>query len=393
MKIKSYSLVIYLLGISTLLISCSNSGAQNQQRARQPQPYPVLELQPRAITLSTQYPSTLKGIQTVEIRPRVSGYITEIPVDEGDIVEKGQVLFRLNSQEYEQQIRTARANIQAAKAQLNTAKNEVNRLQPLAEKGIVSEYRVESAQFNLQSAKAALAQARAALENAKISMDYTVVKSPTDGVLGSIPYRIGSLVSSAVPQPLTIVSDISEMFAYFSMSERDLLEMALTVADEGGNKTLQQLVDDMPKVSFVMANNKLYGHKGELELASGLINTSTGSAYFRAIFPNPQRILRSGATGNVLIPFHLDSAIVIPKSATYEIQKKRFVYTLTDSSTVESKEIETLPQSTKRLFVVTSGLDAGSTIITDGMGTLRDGAKVIPQPVSADSLYRALSVE
>ncbi|HEX6983714.1 MAG TPA: efflux RND transporter periplasmic adaptor subunit [Balneolaceae bacterium] len=391
MKVKSYSLMIYLLGISTLLISCSNSGAQNPQQARQPQPYPVLELQPRSITLTTGYPATLKGIQTVEIRPRVAGYITAIPVDEGAIVEKGEVLFRLNNEEYKQQIRTAKANIQAAKAQVNSAENEVHRLQPLAKKGIVSEYRLESARYNLQSAKAALAQAQAALENAKINMSYTVVKSPTDGVIGSIPYRIGSLVSSSITQPLTIVSDISKMFAYFSMSERELLEMALAVAGEGGNKTLQQLIKEMPDVSFVMANNKLYGHKGNLELASGLINTRTGSAYFRAVFPNPQQILRTGGTGNVLIPIHVDSAIVIPKSATYEIQKKRFVYILTDSGTAESVEIQTLPQSTERLFVITSGLNAGSTIITAGLSTLQDDARIKPNPVNADSLYQALN--
>lgn len=383
--------MIYLLGISTLLISCSNSGAQNPQQARQPQPYPVLELQPRSITLTTGYPATLKGIQTVEIRPRVAGYITAIPVDEGAIVEKGEVLFRLNNEEYKQQIRTAKANIQAAKAQVNSAENEVHRLQPLAKKGIVSEYRLESARYNLQSAKAALAQAQAALENAKINMSYTVVKSPTDGVIGSIPYRIGSLVSSSITQPLTIVSDISKMFAYFSMSERELLEMALAVAGEGGNKTLQQLIKEMPDVSFVMANNKLYGHKGNLELASGLINTRTGSAYFRAVFPNPQQILRTGGTGNVLIPIHVDSAIVIPKSATYEIQKKRFVYILTDSGTAESVEIQTLPQSTERLFVITSGLNAGSTIITAGLSTLQDDARIKPNPVNADSLYQALN--
>src|SRR5699024_8546807 len=163
------------------------------------------------------------------------------------------VLFRLNNEEYKQQIRTAKANIEAAKAQVSGAKNEVKRLQPLSQKGIVSDYRLESAEYNVQSAQAALAQAQAALENAKINMGYTIVKSPTDGVIGSIPYRIGSLVNSSIVQPLTIVSDISKMFAYFSMSERELLQMALIVAGEGGNKTLHQLIKEMPDVSFIMA--------------------------------------------------------------------------------------------------------------------------------------------
>lgn len=379
MKAKHYSLIVYLLGISTLLISCSNSGAQNPRRAQAPQPYPVLELQPRSITLTTSYPTTLKGIQTIKIRPRVAGFITAIPVEEGDAVEKGQILFQINDEEYRQRVRTAKVEVQRAK-------NELQRLTPLAEQGIVSDYELESARLNLEAAKAALA-------SAEQDLSYTTIESPVDGVLGRIPYEVGSLVNSTIVEPLTTVSDISTIYAYFSMSERELLEMALAVADEGGGRTLGQLISDMPSIRLEMANGLVYDQKGNLQLASGLIDTRTGSAQFRGVFPNPKEILRSGGTGNVVIPMHLDSAIVIPKSATYEIQKKRFVYTLTDSNTVEATEIQTLPQSTNKLFVVTSGLDAGSAIITAGMGRLRDGAKIIPQPVNTDSLYQALKVD
>lgn len=390
MKIRSFSLIICLIGISSLMISCSNSGAQNKRKVQQAQPYPVLELQPKTITLTTGYPATLKGFQTVELRPRVQGYITEIPVDEGATVEKGEVLFRLNGEEYQQQMRTAKADVQAAKAQVNSAENEVKRLQPLAEKEIVSGYRLESARYNLQSAKAALAQAEAALENAKINRSYTIVKSPTDGVIGSIPYRIGSLVSSTITKPLTIVSDISRVYAYFSMSEGELLEMARAVAGLGDNKTLQQLIAEMPKVNFILPDNSVYDYQGTLTLASGLIETETGSASFRALFPNPQQILRSGGSGNVQIPITRDSVIIVPKKSTYELQEKRFVYTVTDSNTVESTEIKTLPLSTKKLFVIESGLSAGDTIITAGMGRLQEGDEVKPQAVNADSLYQAL---
>jgi membrane fusion protein (multidrug efflux system) len=378
MKIKSYSLIAYLLGISTLIISCSNSGAQNPRQAQQPQPYPVLEVSARSIILSSSYPATLEGVQTIQIRPRVPGFIVEIPVNEGDLVEKGEVLFKLNDEEYRQQVQTA-------KVEVGRAKNELQRVTPLAKQGIISEYNLKTAKLNLQAAEAALV-------TAKQNLSYTTIKSPVDGVLGTIPYDIGSLVNSTITTPLTTVSSIAKMYAYFSMSERELLEMTLAVADEGGNKTLQQMIKEMPPVSFIMANNQLYVHSGNLELASGLINTSTGSAYFRAEFPNPQQILRSGGTGNVLIPIYVDSAIVIPKSATYEIQDKRFVYTLTDSNTVEGTEIETLPQSTEKLFVVTDGLNAGNAIITTGMGRLSDGVKIIPQPVNADSLFNILTV-
>jgi membrane fusion protein (multidrug efflux system) len=377
---------------SFLIISCGNGNQQGMQQEQQVQSYPVLELQPRSIELTSSYPATLEGIQTVEIRPRLQGYIVEMPVDEGDIVEKGQTLFKLNSEQYEQEVRSGEADVEAAKAAVETAKDEVQRFQKLAEKDIVSNYQLQSAQNTLQSRKASLAQARAALENARVNLSYTNIKSPSDGVIGSIPYRIGSLVNSATTQPLTVISNISKMYAYFSMSERELLEMAQGVATEGGNQTLQQRIAEMPKTNLVLADNSVYPHKGTLRLASGLINTQTGSASFRAVFPNPKEVLRSGGSANVQIPFQQDSAIVIPKRATYEIQNKRFVYTVTDSSTVESTEISVAPLSTKQLFVVESRLSEGERIISSGVIQLNDGTTINPQPVDGDSLYQSLTV-
>src|SRR5690625_2821832 len=339
---------------SFFLVSCGGSGQQGMPPgSQQVQSYPVLDLNPRSIELTSTYPATLEGVQTVEIRPRVQGYIVEMPVDEGDIVRQGETLFRLNSEEYQQQVRSAEADVKAAQSAINTAEDEVQRLSSLAQKEIISEYRLQSAKNNLQSQQAALAQAEAALENAQVNLGYTNVKSPTDGVMGNIPYRIGSLVSSTSTQPLTVISNISSMYAYFSMSERELLEMSQSIAgdgEEGG--TLQQRISSMPPANLVLADNTTYEHQGTLKLASGLINTETGSASFRAEFPNPQEILRSGGSANVQIPIQLDSAIVIPKSATYEIQNKRFVYAVTDSNTVESTEITTMPLSTKQLFVI-----------------------------------------
>lgn len=382
---------IFLLALPLLIASCGNSGRQgNEQQA---QGYPVLELQPRSIELTSSYPATLEGLQTVEIRPRVQGYITEMHVDEGDPVSEGQVLFSLNSEEFEQEVRSARANVQAAEASVSTAKDEVERLRNLVEKEIVSNYQLQSAENSLKSNKAALAQAEARLKNAQVNLAYTEVKSPASGIIGTIPYRIGSLVNSNINRPLTMVSDVSEVYAYFSMSERELLEMAQSVSAEGGNKTIQQRVAEMPKVNFILADNSTYAHKGALKLASGLINTETGSATFRAVFPNPGRVLRSGGSGKVQIPFEQDSAIVIPKKSTYEIQERRFVYSLTDSNTVESTSISVLPLSTKQLFVVEEGLKAGDTIVTTGTGQLQDGNPIKPEPVNSDSLYQSLTVK
>lgn len=395
MKFKFDSITVALLFFLTsfLLTSCGSQGQQGMASGQQQaQSYPVLDLQPRSIELTTSYPATLEGVQTVEIRPRVQGYIVEMPVDEGDIVKKGELLFKLNGEEYAQQVRSSKADVKAAEAAVSTAEDEVQRFQKLVDKNIVSDYQLQSAQNKLKSQEAALAQARASLENARINLGYTRIKSPTDGVIGNIPYRIGSLVGSTITQPLTVISDISKMYAYFSMSERELLELAQTVAGKGGNQTLQQRIAEMPKASLTLADNSRYEHRGRLRLASGLINTRTGSASLRATFPNPEEILRSGGSGSIQLHLQRDSAIVIPKKATYEIQNKRFVFTVTDSNTVENTEISTLSLSTKQLFVVNSGLSAGDKIVTVGMGDLNNGMKIKPEAIDSDSLYQALNI-
>ena len=390
---KSQSLgITYLFIISVIPLLIFSCGDASQQRGQQQvQQFPVLDLQPRSIELTSTYPATLEGKQTVEIRPRVPGYIVDMHVDEGDWVSKDQVLFTLNNEEYQQEVRSAKADIQAAKARVSTAKDEVERLQNLVDKDIVSKYQLQSAKNELKSNQAALAQAESRLKNAQVNLGYTKVKSPVNGIIGTIPYRIGSLVNSSIAQPMTIVSDISEVYAYFSMSERELLEMAQTASSDEGNKTIQQKVAGMPEVNLLLADNTKYEHQGKLKLASGLIDRETGSASFRATFPNPQEILRSGGSGNVQIPFDQDDAIVIPKRATYEIQNKRFTYVVTDSNTAESREIFLLPVDTKQLFVVNEGLSKGERIISSGIGQLDDGTKIQPNPVDADSLYQALS--
>ncbi|PAU95583.1 efflux transporter periplasmic adaptor subunit [Aliifodinibius salipaludis] len=390
---KSYSSgITYLFIIAVLpffILSCGD--ANQQQGQQQVEEYPVLELQPRSIELTSSYPATLEGKQTVEIRPRVPGYIIEMHVDEGDWVSKDQVLFTLNNVEYQQEVRSAKADIQAAKARVSTAEDEVERQQSLVDKEIVSQYQLQSAKNELESNQAALAQAESRLKNAQVNLGYTEVKSPVTGIIGTIPYRIGSLVNSSISQPMTVVSDISEVYAYFSMSERELLEMARTVSSDGEDQTIQQRVAEMPQVNLLLADNSRYEHQGTLKLASGLIDKETGSASFRATFPNPQEILRSGGSGNVEIPFNQDAALVIPKKATYEIQNKRFAYVVTDSNTVESREVSFLPVDTKQLFVVNEGIAEGARIVSSGIGQLDDGTKIKPNTVDADSLYQSLT--
>jgi membrane fusion protein (multidrug efflux system) len=222
------NLILLLIG-TFVIVSCGNGGGQDAQGAaaarQQVQALPVLKVQRRSIVLTTSYPATLKGAQTVEIRPRVQGYIIKKPVHEGDIVHKGEVLFQLQEDQYQQKVRSAKADVQAAKAGIQTAKDDVERLHSLVKQNIVSNYKLKSAKDKLQTQKAKLAQAQASLKNAEVNLSYTTIRSPVSGSIGNIPYRVGSLVSSSITQPLTTVSDISTMYAYFSMGEQKLLQM------------------------------------------------------------------------------------------------------------------------------------------------------------------------
>lgn len=374
-----------LLAGAILLSSC---GGQQGARGRQQTPtLPVITLSPRSTVLHADYPATLEGHQTVEIRPRVSGYITKMYVDEGAEVQKGEKLFQLNNEEYQQQVRSAKADVEAAEAAVNTATMNLKKTKPLADKDIVSQYDVESAQYNLQSKKATLAQAKASLINAQTNLGYTTVKSPADGVIGNIPYRVGSLVSSSIAKPLTVVSDISKMYAYFSMSERDLLDM---MREAKGND-LREKIKQMPPISFIMADNSEYPHKGDLEIASGLINKSTGSANFRATFPNPEKLLRSGGSGTIRIPIPKDSVLMVPKKATYDLQNKHFVYVVDANGKAQSTPIKISPVSNSKTYVVTQGLNSGDKIVINGLPKLQDGMTIKPHPVDTDSVFSSLT--
>ncbi|HYW35264.1 MAG TPA: efflux RND transporter periplasmic adaptor subunit [Balneolaceae bacterium] len=395
MNIKSqYSVLKFIIPIAIcLFITACGGGSKSAPERQGVESYPVLKIQRRSIVLTNSYPATLKGSQTIEIRPKVQGYITNIPVHEGDIVNKGEVLFQLRKDPFQQNVRSARADVQSAKASVQTAKDNVKRIRNLVQQNIVSNYELRSAKDDLQTAKAKLAQAKATLKNAEINLNYTTIRSPVHGSIGTIPYRVGSLVSSTMQQPLTTVSDISTMFAYFSMSEQQLLHMSEQVAKEGDHETLQQRITDMPHVRLLLPDSTVYPHTGRLQLASGQISTTTGAASLKAIFSNPEGVLRSGSSGEVQIPDSLHSAIVVPKRATYEIQNKTFVYTVTDSNTVQSKSINIQPLSTKKLYVVSGGLKAGSRIVLEGINNLQDNMKISPQSVNADSLYNAFTVK
>lgn len=369
-----------------ILASCGgNDDAKKAAAAAAagPQAYPVFTVNAQTTELNSDYPATIEGIQNIDIRPKVDGFIQKILVDEGAVVKKGQLLFTIMAPQYEQEVRTARAAISSAEADVVAAQLQVNKTKPLVEKDIISKYDLDAAQLTLQSKKAALAQAKATLVNAQVNLGYTSITSPVDGIVGSIPFRNGSLVSSSSTEPLTTVSNTSKVYAYFSLNEKQLLDFSKTYK---GN-TLSQQMKNIPAVSLVLADGTVYAQNGKIESINSQINTNTGSASLRATFPNPIALLKSGGSASVRIPQKVENAILVPQKSTIDLQGKKFVYVLGDSSKIISTEIQIMDLAKDKFFVVTKGLKAGDKIVLEGFQSLKDGAKIKPEEKSADSVY------
>ncbi|MFT3935276.1 MAG: efflux RND transporter periplasmic adaptor subunit [Chitinophagaceae bacterium] len=373
-------LIAVIILIVWVLSACNNSNNVDKKPALKD--YQVLSLQPRKTTTCIDFPATIQGQQVIEIRPKVDGYVQAIYVNEGATVKKGQLLFKISNPQYDQAIITARAAIKIAEADVSAAKMEVEKVRPLVEKDIVSKYELESAQYTLQSKQAALAQAQATLANAQTNLDYTILHSPQDGVIGLIPYKIGALVSSTTTNPLTTLSNISNVYAYFSLTEKQLLSFSNRV--EG--KTMEEKLKQLPPVSLLLADGSLYAEKGRLETAGGQVTTETGTTSFKATFPNPAAVISSGASATVRVPRYDDSALMVPQSASYELQNKQFVYKLIDGNKVISTSIVSAPSSDGQFLIIQSGLKAGDKILINGFN-LKDSTEVIPKPVNADSLF------
>lgn len=374
----------FVLLIFLVISSCKNKQDANANAAAAPPPtYPVFKVISQSATLKTQYPATLQGQQNIEIRPKIDGYIEEIHVDEGSVVKKGQLLFVIRAPQYLQDVNNANAAISSAAADVSAAELQVKKTKPLVEKDIISKYELESAEYTLEARKAALAQAKASLANAKTNLGYTRVTSPVDGVVGSIPYRLGSLVNSNTEMPLTTVSNISKVYAYFSLNEKQLLNFSR----EYSGSTLEAKLKQLPPVTLLLADGTEYPEKGNVETIGGLINTQTGSASFRATFPNPIGILRSGGSAIVEIPVTVKDAVIIPQKSTYELQGKRFVYLINDSSKVISTEIEVMTTPVGQYFVVTKGLKPGDTITYENTSVLQDSTTIKTEVQPTDRVY------
>jgi membrane fusion protein (multidrug efflux system) len=381
----------YLAGLSAAMLLLSACGNKPQQAgapaAGGPPPvqsYPVFKVKTQNATLFNDYPATLQGQQNIEIRPKIDGYIDRIYIDEGSVVKKGQPLFHISAPQYTQDINTAAAAIASAQADVSAAQLQVNKAKPLVEKDIISHYELESAQLTLQARKAALAQARASLANARTNLGYATVTSPVNGVAGTIPYKLGSLVNSSTTQPLTTISNIGTVYAYFSLNEKQLLDFSRQYK----GSTLESKLKNIPPVSLILSDGSNYPEKGRVETVSGLINTETGSASFRATFPNPVRLIRSGGSASIRIPQAVINGILVPQKATYELQGKRFVFVVDAKGAVKSTEIQINNLAAGQYFVVTSGLKSGDMVVLEGASNLQDGTIIKSDVQGDDKVYQ-----
>ena len=348
------------------LVSCGQTQKQSTEKENY---YETMTVSLSDRTLTTGYSAAISGVQTVEIRPQVSGMITDILIEEGENVQKGQVLFVIDQTPYKAAYEIAVANVKSAEASLSTARLILQSNKDLYAQDVVSEFDLMTAQNDLTEAEARLALCKAEEVNASNNLSYTEVRSPVNGVASMIPYRVGALVNSNITQPLVTVSDDSRVYAYFSMAENQMLDM---VKQYG---SLDNAIRQMPQVELIMSNGDRYEHTGKINAISGTISESTGSVSIRAVFNNRNHLLRNGGSGTIIIPTTLTGCMVIPQSATYELQDRIFVYKVVDGK-ASSTEIHIAPQNNGVEYIVTDGLEVGDVIVAEGAGLIKEGTPI-----------------
>ena len=359
--------VLMFAAASMLLASCGGGGGRPSFGDNE---YPVVTVGTSSTTMQSTYPATIKGVQDVEIHPKVQGFITKINVKEGQTVNAGEVLFVLDNVTYQAQVRQAQAQVNTNTANLNTAKLTYENSQKLFESGVIGDYELKSSKNSYESAVANLAASQANLTSAKEMLSFCYVKSPAAGVVGSLPLKVGTLVSAS--NTLTTVSNISSMEVYFSMTEKDVLTMGMNAGGLAG------AIAAMPPVKLKLADGTEYSQEGRVTKMSGVIDATTGSVQIIAVFPNAGKVLKSGGSGTIIIPRSNSDAIIIPQSCVSELQDKKFVYILDKDNKVKYTEIKVDPQNDGNTYIVTDGLKKGDKYITNGITKLHDGMEIVP---------------
>jgi len=383
MKIPGKIRFIVLISSIILLQNCTKAAEGGNMAPPAPE-LPVYTVTTSPATTYQEFPTALEGKNNVEIRSQVDGYLDKIYVEEGAYVRAGQPLFKIDSRAYGEQMNMANANLQVANANIQKAKVEVDRLQPLVAAKVVSDVQLRTAKANYAAAVAAASQAKASVGGAKINVGFTTITAPVSGYIGRIPYKKGSLISRTDASPLTLLSDISEIYAYFSLSELDFIAFQ----NKYQGATLEEKLKDMPMVELVIADNSIYPQKGKMTIVDGQFDKTTGAITVRAVFPNANGTLRTGNTGRVRMPQLMSNALIIPQESTFEIQDKTYVYVVGKDNKVTSKPI-TISGKTENYYFISEGVKPGEKIVYVGLGNLKDGASIKAKPISSDSLLKA----
>ena len=366
---------VFMVAATTTSCGKKNDKGAAAQQQQKPQPFQFIVADQGPATIFKEYPARLEGKQNIEIRPKIDGFIENIYVDEGQYVHQGQPLFRIRNPQYEQSVLVAQAAIKSAQADVATAEMQVTKTKPLVDKDIISKYELQSAQLALQAKRAVLAQAQANLTNAQVNQGYTNLTSPVSGYVGTLPYRTGSYVNSGTAQPLTTVSNIGTIYAYFSINEKDQLDFL----KHSKGATMPEKLKNAPMVNLILSDGSTYNDKGRIESMSGQVDPQTGSFMMRATFPNPNSLIRSGYSATIQIPTYLEDVIIIPQKATYELQGKIFTYIVGNDNKVKSTEIKVTPLPDGQTYAVSSGLKKGDKVVVEGVGLLKDGTEIVPK--------------
>lgn len=379
--LKSILTVGILSFFSISFQACTSGSSKSVDKNNQTVALPVQVVDTATAVTEKTYLGTIEGKVNVEIRPQIEGILEEIYVDEGAYVEKGQKLFKINPQTYQEELNNALANENVEKANLENARLEVDRLKPLVENEVISEVRLRSAMSDYEVAKASLAQASAAVATARINLGFTTIKAPVSGYIGRIPKRIGNLVNDS--EPLTTLSDIEEVYVYFAMSESDFLYFSSKKKQDSTDITESSNL--VPYVSLIMANGEEYPFQGKVDAVDGQVDRTTGAISLRAIFPNEDNLLRSGNRGTLKMQERKTGVILVPQVATSELQDKIFVHVLQPDNRVKRQEIKVAGTSASN-YIVSDGLQVGDRIILSGFDKLSDQVKVNPIVKSASRI-------
>ncbi len=357
---------LLLVGLLLMALGCGDNAVSNLQT--EIPPYPTIQIEKRTVEEAVTYPASIEGTVNSDVRAKVAGYIQDVLVDEGEWVQEGQELFKLETQ-------SLSLEAEAAKARMRVLQVEVDKLGPLVSQDIISPIQLETARANL-------AQAESSYQSLMANIGYARIRSPINGIVGTITYRQGSLVSAQDPQPLTTVSSIEEVFAYFSMNEKDFIRLIRENKQEG----LNSMTRNLPSVQLLLADGSVYGHEGKIETISGSVDPASGTVRFRATFPNPGGLLRNGSSGIIRLAKKLENVLVVPTLSTFEQQGKTFVYLVTNDS-VHARNIEVMAETNG--YTVLEGLSEGAQILAKGVGKIRPGSRIDPQPTSIDSIVQS----